>query len=129
MKTTIKTGEVLERYSAIEEFIKKDISIPAQFAWNLEDNQERFKAVAERFEKHRQELLQPLQQKGAFKPTDDGRTVIKNEYIEEFNDICKKLDDFLLTENEFEIKTVPKNDVPEMISPKDLRAIKFMISD
>ena len=127
MKIKLKTQEVLEKYNLIEEFIKKDINIPVQFAWNLEDNQEKFKTVVDRFEKHRQELLQPLNDKGAFQPTDDNRMAVKNEYIKEFNEVTKKLNDYIMTDNELEIKTVSKDQIPDMISSKDLRAIRFMI--
>lgn len=129
MNITLKTSEVLEKYNAIEEFIKKDISIPIQFAWNIEDNQEKFKVIVERFEKHRQELLKPLQEKGAFQSTEDGKTIIKNEYINDFQDINNKLNEYLNTDNELNIKTAKREDMPNIISPKDLRAVRFMLED
>lgn len=130
MEKTFKVEEILEIYQKVEEFVKEDKELPAQFTWNLEENEDRFKAVVTRFEKHRNELFSSLNDKGAFINNEDGTTTIKSEFIEEFKTANEKLKHFLELQETINIKTCSKDDVlPENISAKNLRAIKFMLTD
>lgn len=129
MKKTLLTNEVLEIYFGIEEFVKKDINLPVQFAWDLEDNSNTLKAIVSKFEHHRDELLSSLKEKDAFEPLENNVFKVKKPYEEEFKKISQEIENYANTKNEIEIKTVCKDEIPDSISVKDLRALKFMICD
>lgn len=128
MTKTFLTSTIIELYSSMEAFIKKDIELPAQVSWDLETNSETFRAIVEKFERSRAKILNPLQEKNAFEITDANRIRVKEPYIDEFQAAMEKITEYLNTENEIEIKTIQKADIPDSISVKDLRALKFMIS-
>ncbi len=124
----MKTGECVELYNRLGEFISKDIDLPLQMAWDLDDNYEALKKVNEKFEKKQAELLKPLQEKGAFEPVGDkGNFKVQPEYKDEFTAAMEKINGLLGTENEITIKKAKRDDLPGTISAKDLRALKFMI--
>lgn len=129
MKKTINTKTAIELYNAIEEFIQKDIDLPVQFAWDMETNSETLKHIVEKFERNRAKILTPLREKDAFEDIDNNQIKIKAPYVKEFEQAMKKINEYLTVENEIEIKTVKKEDIPSSISVKDLRAVKFMIAD
>lgn len=129
MTKTIQTKTIIELYNAVENFIQKDIELPVQFSWDLETNSETLKCIVEKFERNRSIILTPLQEKNAFENLDNNQIKVKEPYIKEFEQAMKKINEYLTVENEIEIKMVKKDDIPSSISVKDLRAIKFMISD
>lgn len=129
MTKTIQTRTAIELYNAIEEFIQKDIDLPVQFSWDMETNSETLKHIVEKFERNRSKILAPLQEKNAFENLDNNQIKVKAPYVKEFEEAMKKINEYLTVENEIEVKMVKKDDIPSSISVKDLRAIKFMISD
>lgn len=129
MTKTIQTKTIIELYNAVENFIQKDIELPVQFSWDLETNSETLKCIVEKFERNRSKILTPLQEKNAFENLDNNQIKVKAPYVKDFEQAMKKINEYLTVENEIEIKTVKKEDIPSSISVKDLRAIKFMISD
>ena len=129
MKKTINTKTAIELYNAIEESIQTDFDLPVQFAWDMETNSETLKHIVEKFERNRAKILTPLREKDAFEDIDNNQIKIKAPYVKEFEQAMKKINEYLTVENEIEIKTVKKEDIPSSISVKDLRAVKFMIAD
>lgn len=129
MKVTMKTREVVELFEDITEFLKKDVALPKQMIWDLDENYSNIKKIAERFEKHRTDLLKPLNEKKAFESLEDGKVRVKNEYIDEFMKADEEVNEYLDTENELEIRTASRKDVPDTLSYKDWKALKFMCVD
>lgn len=128
MEITMTTSEVINKYQAIEQIISNNEDLPIELAWNIEDNQEEFKHIVDKFEAHRQKLITPLQEKGAFVDNNDGTMTVKEEFREEFlKNVSEEIDKLLLIENSIDIKTCKKNTLPKQIRVSDLRAIKFMI--
>lgn len=129
MNKKFLTKNVLQIYSDLESFINKDIDLPIQFAWDLEDNAEKLKSIVEKFYRHRDKIMQPLLDKNIFEEINNNQIKVKKPYIKDFEKANEEINKYMETENELEIKTVSKNDIPKSISVKDLRAIKFMISE
>lgn len=121
------TGEVVSTYEMLENFVSKDTTLPLQFAWDIEDNIESFKKIVLKFEKHKNDLLKPLNEKNAFQFIGDGKVKVSDECIPEFNSVTEKINELLNIENEVTIKTVSKENLPNSISNKDLRALRFMV--
>lgn len=128
MKIKIKTSEVVEHFNDISNFFKKDIGLPKQVIWDLDENYESFHRIVDKFEKYRNKLIQPLNEKHAFEPSSEGKdkVIVKEEYIEEFMAMSKELEEYLETENEIEIKTINKKEIPDILSFNDWKALKFM---
>ena len=122
------TEEVINIYYGIENFIKKDVEMPRNFVWYLEENQEKLHSIVHRFEKLRDKKLEPLKEKGAFEQAENEQIKVKAEYVDEFLKIEAELQELLDIENEIDIKTVCKNDVPEKISNKDCVQMKKLFS-
>lgn len=129
MKIKMTTLEVIERYQVIEKMISEQESLPIELAWNLEDNQEEFKKVVEKFEKHRDKIMSPMNEKGAFIDCGDGKLKVKEEFRDEFLKLNDEINKLLTIVNEIEIKTCKKELLPQQIKVNNLRAIKFMIKD
>lgn len=127
MKKEYKTSQIIDMFNALNEFIDKDITLPVNLAWIIDDNYEELKKIILKFDNYREKLLKPLNEKNAFELKNDNQIIVKTEYVDEFNDISKKINSALALDNELEIKTANRSDIPTMISNKDLRAIKFMI--
>ena len=128
MKIKWTTNEIIEKYKEIEEFVQSDKEIPLELAWNLEENQEEFKAIVEKFERYRAEIIQKLQEHNVFETTEDNKTIVREEHIKEFQEANEKVDKLLAIENEIEISTYEKDKgLPKEMSVKDIRAIKFML--
>ena len=128
MKIKWTTNEIIEKYKEIEEFVQSDKEIPLELAWNLEENQEEFKAIVEKFERHRADIIQKLQEHNVFETTADNKTIVREEHIKEFQEANEKVDKLLAIENEIEISTYEKDKgLPKEMSVKDIRAIKFML--
>lgn len=128
MKIKWTTNEVIEKYKEIEEFVQSNKEIPLEFAWNLEENQEKFKAIVEKFERYRTDIIQKLQEHNVFEATKDNKTIVREEHIKEFQEANEKVDKLLAIENEIEISTYEKDKgLPKEMSVKDIRAIKFML--
>lgn len=128
MKIKWTTNEIIEKYKEIEEFVQSDKEIPLELAWNLEENQEEFKAIVEKFERYRADIIQKLQEHNVFETTEDNKTIVREEHIKEFQEANEKVDKLLAIENEIEISTYEKDKgLPKEISVKDIRAIKFML--
>lgn len=122
----IKTKEAIELYNNLEEFIKKDINLPAQCVWEIEDNSDILKGIVNKYKNISSKLLQPLKEKNAFEQNDE-RIMIKNEYIDEFNEINSSLEEYLDTDNEVTFKKIKRDALPTTLSVRDIRALKFMI--
>lgn len=128
MKIKWTTNEIIEKYKEIEEFVQSDKEIPLELAWNLEENQEEFKAIVEKFERYRADIIQKLQEHNVFETTEDNKTIVREEHIKEFQEANEKVDKLLAIENEIEISTYEKDKgLPKEVSIKDIRAIKFML--
>lgn len=130
MNLSITVQDAINQLGAINEFVKKDIPLSAELAWNLDENAENIKSVVVRFEKLRNEVLSSLCENNAIEPiegTDSYRAAKGHE--EEFNAALNQINEYLNHEVSFDIKTVTKNDVPAKLSLNDLRALKFMIAD
>lgn len=127
MKKKYKTAQIIEMFNALNEFINKDITLPVNLAWIIDDNYEELKKVVLKFDKYREKLLKPLNEKNAFESNNENQIIVKSEYIEEFTKLTEKINSTLTINNELEIKTANRSDIPSMISNKDLRALKFMI--
>jgi hypothetical protein len=128
MKIKWTTNEIIEKYKEIEEFVQSDKEIPLELAWNLEENQEEFKAIVEKFERYRADIIQKLQEHNVFETTEDNKTIVREEHIKEFQEANEKVDKLLAIENEIEISTYEKDKgLPKEMSVKDIRAIKFML--
>ena len=128
MKIKWTTNEIIEKYKEIEEFVQSDKEIPLELAWNLEENQEEFKAIVEKLERYRADIIQKLQEHNVFETTEDNKTIVREEHIKEFQEANEKVDKLLAIENEIEISTYEKDKgLPKEMSVKDIRAIKFML--
>lgn len=128
MKIKWTTNEIIEKYKEIEEFVQSDKEIPLELAWNLEENQEEFKAIVGKFERYRADIIQKLQEHNVFETTEDNKTIVREEHIKEFQEANEKVDKLLAIENEIEISTYEKDKgLPKEMSVKDIRAIKFML--
>ena len=128
MKIKWTTNEIIEKYKEIEEFVQSDKEIPLELAWNLEENQEEFKAIVEKFERYRADIIQKLQEHNVFETTEDNKTIVREEHIKEFQEANEKVDKLLAIENEIEISTYEKDKgLPKEMSVKNIRAIKFML--
>lgn len=128
MKIKWTTNEIIEKYKEIEEFVQSDKEIPLELAWNLEENQEEFKAIVEKFERYRADIIQKLQEHNVFETTEDNKTIVREEHIKEFQEANEKVDKLLAIENEIEISTYEKDKgLPKEVSIKGIRAIKFML--
>ena len=128
MKIKWTTNEIIEKYKEIEEFVQSDKEIPLELAWNLEENQEEFKAIVEKFERYRADIIQKLQEHNVFETTEDNKTIVREEHIKEFQEANEKVDKLLAIENEIEISSYEKDKgLPKEMSVKDIRAIKFML--
>lgn len=128
MKIKWTTNEIIEKYKGIEEFVQSDKEIPLELAWNLEENQEEFKAIVEKFERYRADIIQKLREHNVFETTEDNKTIVREEHIKEFQEANEKVDKLLAIENEIEISTYEKDKgLPKEMSVKDIRAIKFML--
>lgn len=127
MKKELKTSEAINIYYALEEFIQKDIALPTQFTWDLDDNIEVLKNIVVKFEKYRTKLLQPLNDEKAFEQLENGDIKVKNEYSKEFVSVTEEINKYLDTLNEIEIKLIDKKSLPDILSVKDLRALRFML--
>ena len=130
MKIKMKTFEVIELFENISNFLKKDIDFPKQMIWDLDENYETLHHIVDKFESRRNKLLAPLNEKHAFEPAEEeGKVVIKKEFTEEFMKVNEEVNEYLNTENEFEVKTFNKKDLPDTFSFKDWKALKFMCVD
>lgn len=129
MKVNMKTSEVIELFENISEFLKKDIALSKQTIWDLDENYETLNHIVKKFETHRAKIIEPLNEKHAFEQLEENKIKVKDEFIEEFMEIDKEINEYLNTDNEIEIKTVSKKDLPDTFSFKDWKALKFMCID
>ena len=123
----IKTKEAIELYNNLEEFNKKDIDLPAQCVWDMEDNSEALKKVVDKFNNMSNKMLQPLRDANAFTSLDNGNVKVEKEYVDEFKKVNDELSKFLETDNEIDIKMISRSDLPSTLSVKDIRALRFMV--
>lgn len=123
------TLEIIEKYRAIEKLISENENLPIELAWNLEDNQEKFRYIVNKFDTHREKIISPLKNKNAFIDNSDGTMTVKDEFKDEFLQLNDEIDKLLQIKNNIEIKTCKKEILPTQIKISNLRAIKFMIVD
>lgn len=123
------TLEIIEKYRAIEKLISENENLPIELAWNLEDNQEKFRYIVNKFDMHREKIISPLKNKNAFIDNSDGTMTVKDEFKNEFLQLNDEIDKLLQIKNNIEIKTCKKEILPTQIKISNLRAIKFMIVD
>lgn len=129
MEVTMTTLEIIEKYRAIEKLISENENLPIELAWNLEDNQEKFRYIVNKFDTHREKIISPLKNKNAFIDNSDGTMTVKDEFKNEFLQLNDEIDKLLQIKNSIEIKTCKKEILPTQIKISNLRAIKFMIVD
>lgn len=129
MEVTMTTLEIIEKYRAIEKLISENENLPIELAWNLEDNQEKFRCIVNKFDTHREKIISPLKNKNAFIDNSDGTMTVKDEFKNEFLQLNDEIDKLLQIKNNIEIKTCKKEILPTQIKISNLRAIKFMIVD
>lgn len=129
MEVTMTTLEIIEKYRAIEKLISENENLPIELAWNLEDNQEKFRYIVNKFDTHREKIISPLKNKNAFIDNSDGTMTVKDEFKNEFLQLNDEIDKLLQVKNNIEIKTCKKEILPTQIKISNLRAIKFMIVD
>lgn len=129
MEVTMTTMEIIEKYQAIEKLISEDENLPIELAWNLEDNQEEFKRIINKFDTHREKIISPLKKKDAFIDNSDGTMTVKNEFKDEFLKLNDEINKLLQIKNNIEIKTCKREILPAQMKISNLRAIKFMIVD
>ncbi len=129
MEVTMTTLEIIEKYRAIEKLISENENLPIELAWNLEDNQEKFRYIVNKFDTHREKIISPLKNKNAFIDNSDGTMTVKDEFKNEFLQLNDEIDKLLQIKNNIEIKTCKKEILPTQIKISNLRAIKFMIVD
>lgn len=129
MEVTMTTLEIIEKYRAIEKLISENENLPIELAWNLEDNQEKFRYIVNKFDTHREKIISPLKNKNAFIDNSDGTMTVKDEFKDEFLQLNDEIDKLLQIKNNIEIKTCKKEILPTQIKISNLRAIKFMIVD
>lgn len=129
MEVTMTTLEIIEKYRAIEKLISENENLPIELAWNLEDNQEKFRYIVNKFDMHREKIISPLKNKNAFIDNSDGTMTVKDEFKNEFLQLNDEIDKLLQIKNNIEIKTCKKEILPTQIKISNLRAIKFMIVD
>ena len=129
MKIKIKTSKVVENFNDISDFLKKDIALPKQIIWDLDENYEVFHHIVHKFDTYRNKILEPLNEKHAFEQLEDGKIKVKEKFMEEFIEADKEINEYLNTENEIEIKMINKKDLPDNISFKDWKALKIMCED
>ena len=123
------TLEIIEKYRAIEKLISENENLPIELAWNLEDNQEKFRYIVNKFDTHREKIISPLKNKNAFIDNSDGTMTVKDEFKNEFLQLNDEIDKLLQIKNNIEIKTCKREILPTQIKISNLRAIKFMIVD
>ena len=114
----IKTKEAIELYNNLEEFIKKDIDLPAQCVWDMEDNSEALKKIVDKFNNMSNKMLQPLRDANAFTALDNGNVKVEKEYVDEFKKVNDELAKCLETDNEIDIKM--RSQTPKCNCPKCL---------
>ena len=129
MEVTMTTLEIIEKYRAIEKLISENENLPIELAWNLEDNQEKFRYIVNKFDTHREKIISPLKNKNAFIDNSDGTMTVKDEFKNEFLQLNDEIDKLLQIKNNIEIKTCKREILPTQIKISNLRAIKFMIVD
>lgn len=129
MKIKMKTSEVIENFENITNFLKKDIALPKQMIWDLDENYETLHHIVDKFENRRNKIISPLNEKNAFEQLEDKTIKVKEEFTEEFIKANAEIEEYLNTENEIEIKTANKKDLPDTFSFKDWKALKFMCID
>ena len=129
MEVTMTTLEIIEKYRAIEKLISENENLPIELAWNLEDNQEKFRYIVNKFDTHREKIISPLKNNNAFIDNSDGTMTVKDEFKNEFLQLNDEIDKLLQIKNNIEIKTCKKEILPTQIKISNLRAIKFMIVD
>ena len=110
------------------EFVQNDKEIHLELGWDLEEYKDEFKAIVEKFERYRADIIQKLQEHNVFEITEDNKTIVREEHIKEFQEANEKVDKLLAIENEIEVSTYEKDKgLPKEMSVKDIRAIKFML--
>ena len=129
MEVTMTTLEIIEKYKKKKKLISENENLPIELAWNLEDNQEKFRYIVNKFDTHREKIISPLKNKNAFIDNSDGTMTVKDEFKNEFLQLNDEIDKLLQIKNNIEIKTCKKEILPTQIKISNLRAIKFMIVD
>lgn len=127
MKLT--TNEILEAHQSLLAIFEQNVKLPAQTAWNLYANLETLEVIVERFNKQRDTLLSPLQEKDAFYQDEKGHLMCKKEFTEEYMNVVNELEEFLKTENEIEVVQIKLSSLPLELTLNELRTIKFMIEE
>lgn len=124
---TMTTAVVLETYTNLKEFEAKDINLSVQFAWDLEDNMDELEKICKKFEEHRHKIFMSMVDEGIATEKDGVFTCVEGKE-DDFVVKTNSVNELLKTTNEVKIKKCDFSSLPSEISPKDLKALKFMIT-
>lgn len=126
MKLSI--SQIIDKHRALCEFAEKDIELPAQVAWNIDDNLDAFKRELEKFDSKRNKLINRLIESGAAIVVDDGnRIVAATGREEEFHASELQINELLQVEVNVDVATISESDLPHELTVKDLHSLKFMV--
>lgn len=120
------TAEAIDIVKVLDTFGDKNIEMNANFQWDFIDNYDELKKIADKYEKLMKDTLSPGMQDGRFVQDENGMITATEGNEEEFRKCATKLNEFLLQENEVEVKKISRDDTPKGLSLNDLKAIKFM---
>lgn len=130
MKVKYKTREIIDMYKALDEFSKKDIEMPSVLAWNIYDNIIALKQVFDKFIVFRDSAFEELNSLNAFEnPDKNGFMKVKKEFEGELKSVNARLEEYLEIENEIEIIKVDRDELPKVLTLKDIKALRFMINN
>ena len=118
------TLEVINILKSLQKFIKKDMRMPCAFSWVLEDNFELLEKIHSKYLKSKEIIDKEF--------IDEDKTIIvldhgeiKDEFLNEYK---ARLSEFLLIENDVEIKMVAYSLIDGIdLSSQEIKAIKFMV--
>lgn len=122
----IKTGDAVNLLKQLDAFSNKEIVMSPNFQWTFMDNYDALKKVADKYDKVLSESISDKIKDGHFSATPEGAITPNEGYEEEFQKVAVKLNGFLMTDNEIEIKLIPRSETPEGLTLADLHTLKFM---
>ena len=130
MKMKYKTKEIIDMYNALDEFSKKDIEMPSVLAWNIYDNIITLKQVFDKFVLFRSNAFENLNNLNAFEaPDKNGFMKVKKEFENDLKTANARIEEYLEIDNEIDIIKINREDLPKVLTLKDIKALHFMINN
>lgn len=124
----ITINEAMSYLYGLNSFIEKDIALPKQLSWDIDCNIDKLQEVANRFYKNRNKVMKVLiDQKKAFISSETGEFTSIPKYEEEFDAAMKEISEYANIVIDLEIRVDSFELLPDAISAKDYRALRFMI--